>query len=448
MNIKQLLKNKQFLSFAGNIVMALLNIITSAILYRHMVKDEVGIWFVFLATFNLIDTFRTGILQTAFVKFFAGADKERGENVLGSTWYIGLLTTALVCLLTWPCCFFTGYIKNETITTILEWTGALFISTLPIVMATWLLQAQQRYMEILYIRLVNQASFILAVLGLIFFKRIDLNTVLLVNVLSCVLTCIVVFWCRWTGIGKLRKHTRGAVSEIYHFGKFSLGTSISSNLLRSSDTYIINFTLGPAAVAVYNIAQSLMNIIEIPLRSFVTTAMTSLSAAQNANRKAEVEKILKKYAGTLTILFIPVVIGAIALANVGVGLLGGGKWVGTPAANVFRIFMIFAIFFPIDRFTGVTLDVIHQPKINFYKVLTMLAINVVGDFAGIYLLHNLYGVAIASIPTFVIGTLFGYLSLKKFLNFNLGQILKTGYTETMTGVKGVLNKFAGKPSAY
>lgn len=427
--------------------MSSLNIITTAILYRYMSKGEIGIWIVFIATFNFIDTFRTGFLQTAFIKFFAGADKERADNVLGSTWYIGILTTIIVCLVTLPGFLWIGHIKNDSIAAIIRWTGVSFISTLPIVLATWILQAEQRYGQILYIRLVNQASFIIFIVWCIWFNQLTLTAVLFTNFLSNILASLLVFACRWTKVATLAKQTKQSVKEIFHFGKYSVGTSISTNLLRSSDTYIINFTLGPAAVAVYNIAQSLMNIIEIPLRSFITTGMSSLSAAQNNNRKDEVENILKKYAGTLTVLFIPIVIGALILADVGVGLLGGGKWAGTPAANIFRIFMIFAIFFPLDRFTGVTLDVIHQPRVNFYKVLTMLAINVTGDFVGIYFLHNLYGIAIASIPTFVIGTLFGYLSLKNFLNFNLGQILRVGYAESLILLKNLTGKFTGKPAA-
>jgi O-antigen/teichoic acid export membrane protein len=444
-NVKEFIRNKQFLSFAGNIIMSVLNILTNAVLYRHMEKDELGVWFVFIVTFTFIDTFRTGFLQTAFIKFFAGAQKERAENILGSTWYVGFLTTGIVCLLTLPGYFLFGNtLHDKSISVILGWTGVSFISTLPIVIATWILQAEQRYGPILYIRLVNQGVLISIIGWCIYSHQLTLTSLLIANLTTNVITSAIAFACGWTRLHTIFKQTTASVKEIYHFGKFSVGTSISSNLLRSSDTYIINFTLGPGAVAVYNIAQSLMNIIEIPLRSFVATAMTSLSAAQNNNYKEEVEKILKKYAGTLTILFIPVVIGAIAFADVGVGLLGGGKWVGTPAANVFRIFMIFAIFFPIDRFTGVTLDVIHQPRINFYKVLTMLVINVAGDFAGIYFLHNLYGVAIASIPTFVIGTLFGYLSLKHFLNFNLSQILRVGLAESIMMIKGVLRKLPGR----
>jgi len=422
--------------------MALFNLVTSAILFRHLSKADMGCYLFFLIIFTLIDTVRTGFLQTSFVKFYAGTTPERGANVLGSTWFIGLGITGIVAAINICGLFFLGYITDVAYITIIKWTSIQFISTLPIVMATWLLQAQQRYMAILYIRVVNQTSFILAVIGLIYFGSLTLDHVLLVNALGCFLTCIVAFSCNWTGIRALPKQSKEAVKELFHFGKFSMGTSISANLLRSSDTIIIKLTLGEAALAIYGAAQNLTNLLDIPLRSFVTTGMTSISAAQNRNEKEKVEEIFKKYAGALTIIFIPAVLFLVIFADVAVGLLAGGKYANTPAANIFRIFMIFAVFLPIDRFIGVTMDVIHKPKINFYKVLIMLAINVVGDLVGVYMMHSIYGIAIASIPTFVLGTLFGYFSLKLYLKFSFIEIVKLGWGEAIVLVKGALGKFA------
>ncbi len=439
-NIKAKLQNKHFLSLAGNIIMAGLGFVTVGILLRALTPVEIGSFFFFQTAFVLVDTFRTGFLQTAMIKFYAGADDARASNVVGSTWYIGLIITALSFVLTVPVMFFLHYISNEGIRVTLQWFSVSFLSTLPIVVATWVLQAEQRFDRILYVRLINQGSFIIMVILLIAFKRINLQTLMWANFLGCVFTCIYLFAKRWTHLGKLKYRSKESINELVHFGKYSVGTSISSNLLRSSDTFIINALLGTAAVAVYNIPQKFLEIIEIPLRSFLATGTPELSAAYNQDKKQEIGTILNKYAGMLTIAFIPVALVAIAFADIGVSLFSGGKYTHTEAANVFRIFMVFAVFFPVDRFFGVTLDVIHQPKRNAIKVFLMLVINVVGDFAGIWLLHNIYGVAIASIPTFLFGVLFGYYSLKKFLPVSFKGIFSTGFAEVKLLVQNALNK--------
>jgi O-antigen/teichoic acid export membrane protein len=425
------LKNKQFMSLAGTGTQAVLNVLTGAVLYRNLTQAEAGSWFFFQATFVLIDTFRTGLLQTAFITYYSGAIKERAQTVAGSTWYLAFIITCLALVINIPAFFILKYITNPSIIVIIKWFTLTFFATLPLVIATWILQAEQSFDKIFLVRLINQGSFIIMVIAAIILKQLTLNMVLITNLVSCVITSLVVWVLGWTQFKTIANRTKECVMELFHFGKFSVGTTISSNLLRSSDTFIINFTLGPAAVAVYNIPQTLMNIIDVPLRSFVATGMSSLAAAFNRNDDNELVYILKKYAGMLTIIFLPVSIVAIFLADFGVGLLAGGKYAHSEAANVFRIFIAFAVFFPLDRFTGVTLDVIHQPRVNFIKVLIMLAFNVVGDVLGVYLMHNIYGVAIASIPTFFIGTFFGYYSLKKFLNFSLWQTVVLGYKECM-----------------
>ena len=205
---------------------------------------------------------------------------------------------------------------------------------------------------------------------------------------------------------------------------------VSSSLLKSSDTFIINFMLGPAALAIYNLPQRLMEIIEVPMRSFIATAMPEMSVAANKNDPRSVTAIMKKYAGILTMVLVPVSIVAILSSNIIIGLIGGGKYVGTEAVNVFRILMLFAIFTPIDRFMGITLDIIHKPHLNFIKVLITLGVNSITDIIGIWIFHNIYGPAWASIFTFLVAVIYGYIMLRKYLKFTITGILRSGFAES------------------
>jgi O-antigen/teichoic acid export membrane protein len=198
-------------------------------------------------------------------------------------------------------------------------------------------------------------------------------------------------------------------------------------LLRGSDIFIISATLGAEAVAKYNIGLKLMEVIEIPLRSFIATAMPSLSAAYNRGLKTEMIYGMKKYAGLLTIALIPVCIASLVFAGVAVYLINGSR--DMQAANVLRIFMTFSLLFPADRFIALGLDVIHKPNINFLKILAMLAVNIVTDFAGIAIFGNIYGVALATVFPVIVGIWIGYWSLRKYENFTLLQIPAVGYAE-------------------
>lgn len=437
------LKNKHFLSLVGNGSMSVLAMITVGILLRFMDKDDVGYWFFFQSVFVLLDTFRTGFLQVAMIKFYTGAEKNRADAVLGSVWFLSLLITGILVIINLGAVFFLPTIQNIGIVSVIEWFGITFLLTLPSAIASWILQSDQRFDKLLLLRIINQGTFILMVLCVIFFKKLSLDLVLIINATSSGLVSLYCIAQGWTRIRTFGKRTKESILELFHFGKYSVGTTISTNLLRSSDTFIIMFVLGtagPAAVAMFTIPMRLMEIIEIPLRAFLSTGMPSMSEAFNKGRKEEVVAIMQKYAGTLTLALFPVSILAVLLADVAITLLGGNQYSGTNAVSVYRIFMSFAMFFPIDRFLGVTLDIIHQPRINFYKVLVMLVTNVLFDFIGIYLFGNINGVALATLFTFLSGVFFGYYWLKKYLDFTILGFFTVGFGE----IKMMFNQFLSK----
>ncbi|WP_337042750.1 oligosaccharide flippase family protein [Emticicia sp. 17c] len=437
------LRNRHFLSLVGNGSMAVLGMVTVAILFRFMSSDDVGYWFFFQSVFVLLDTFRTGFLQVALIKFYTGAEKAKAESVLGSVWYLSLLITGILVILNILAVPVLKFTDSVGLVTTIQWFGITFICTLPSSIASWILQADQRFDRLLLLRVINQGLFIIMILAMIIFEKLTLDKVLIINAISTASVSVFCLFRGWTRLRTFARRTSESIKELFHFGKYSVGTTISTNLLRSSDTFIIMFVLGtagPAAVAMYNIPMRLMEIIEIPLRSFLATGMPSMSEAFNKNNKKEVVHIMQKYAGMLTLALIPVSLVAVLLADIAIGILGGGKYTGTHAVTVYRIFMSFAMFYPIDRFLGVTLDIIHQPRINFYKVLIMLFTNVVFDFTGIYLFGNINGVAIATFFTFLSGVFFGYYWLRKYLDFTLLSFFTVGFAEIKSLINQVLYK--------
>lgn len=421
------LNNKHFLSLAGNGAMSVLAMITVAVLYRALTVEEIGYWVFFQTVAILLDTFRTGFLQVALVKFYTGTQQDRAKEVLGSVWFLAIVITAVLGIINLLFVPLKTYFDNPAILVIIQWFGWSFLSTLPSGIASWILQADQRFDKLLILRIITQGSFILSVILLIVFDQMHLQNVFIVNIASASLTSLIAVLAGWSGIKTLGSKTSACVKEIYHFGKYSVGTTISANMLRSADTFIVAYMLGPAAVAIYNLPGRLMEIIEIPLRSTLATAMSSLAKAFNTGNKREVAYIMQKYAGTLTLAFVPLALGAILFADIATGLLGGGKYVDSEAANLLRIMMLLAIFYPIDRFIAVSLDIIHQPKANFIKVLLMLLVNVIGDFVGIYLTGNLYGAALATSLPLLVGIFYGYYRFNQHIPFKLSGIFVSGY---------------------
>jgi O-antigen/teichoic acid export membrane protein len=229
------------------------------------------------------------------------------------------------------------------------------------------------------------------------------------------------------------------MKDISNFGKYSMSTMIGSNLLRSSDTFMIGAFLSPTAVAMYSVPAKLFEIVEIPLRSFVATALPNLSRLINNKDSEGLKHLFEKYAGMVTVMLIPFVVGSFIFAEYLVILLGGKQY--ADASNILRIFAVFALLMPLDRYTGVTLDVLNLPVKNFLKVLLMLMVKIAGNFIVIFTIGEVWAVAISSIFTFASGVILGVLFLKKSLDFSMKRLLRRGYAESKLFALKSLNKF-------
>lgn len=423
------LKNPHIVNLVGNAIMTVLNTIQAAIIFNYLSKEGMGNYIIFQSTIGLVDTFRAGLLTTAFITSYAGTSKERSAEVAGSAWFLSALITGAFVLINVVYLVIPFHMSDGGADLFIKWFGLVFIITLPSFIASCIAQAEQRFDRLLYIRTVSTGLSIVLVLALIFTKHLNLMSLVYAGFIAGGATSLMTIVLGWSRIGTIFKKTTETMKALFAFGKYSVGTSLGSNLFRNSDTYIINFMLGPGTLAVYNLGVRLMELVEIPLRSFAATVMPPLSAAYNQGNKYHVIYLLKKYSGLLTIILIPVVIGSLFFAEVAIWIVDK-KYLSTEAANVLRVFMTFALLYPVERFMALTLDAINQPKVNMIKLIFMLAANVIGDFAGIWIFGNIYGVALATILPIITGMIISYHWLQKYEKFALWDVYKVGWLET------------------
>ncbi|MCX6268466.1 MAG: oligosaccharide flippase family protein, partial [Bacteroidetes bacterium] len=141
--------------------------------------------------------------------------------------------------------------------------------------------------------------------------------------------------------------TRKTNRTLLDFGKFTTFTLIGTNLLRSADTLISSLSpLGTAAVALYSIPLKLIDLQQIPLRSFIATAFPKMSRASIKEDMEEVKKVFYTYAGAMSYLFIAMSLFIFVFADLLVLILGGKQYLGTDlvtGASAVMIVRIFAV---------------------------------------------------------------------------------------------------------
>ena len=378
--LAKILKSNNVLSLANNGLIAVFGLLGFVILVRSLPTMDYGAWVLFITAANFIDMLRFGITRTAIVRFLSGADEEKGNSLIGSNYVINLLSTSALAIVTYVIYFLAkDDIDKSGYYLFFQWFPLVAFVTLPFNNALSILQAKLRFDLILILRLINVGGFMLYLLVNMLFFKSDVVVILMAYIIINILSSVIASLFNWDGIKYIFKATKNDSKVILDFGKYTTGTLIGSNLLKSADTFIIGLSpfLGTVGVAFYSIPMKLTEIIEIPLRSFAMTAFPEMSKASIEGRVQDVKDLYYRNSGGLTLLIVPIMIFSFFFAEDFVTLLGGEQYAIT--ANIFRIFCVYGMLLPLDRFTGVALDAVNKPKQNFVKVMYMAAANLLGD---------------------------------------------------------------------
>jgi O-antigen/teichoic acid export membrane protein len=432
--LKKILREDNFLSLTGNLVIAILGISGFALLARSLSLDVFGEWVLFVTGGSFVEMFRFGITNTGLIRFLSGADKDSRTKLIGSNALIGLGATFLIAIILVSCyTFFNETISNSGYNLFFKWYPLLAFLNLPWNNALVVLQADRKYDKILIIKTINSGLFFLVILVNFFFIQMELNQLVIALIIINALTSFITIILGWDGTKLITKASSKTNKILLDFGKYTTFTLIGSNLLRSADIIIISLSpMGSAAVALYSIPLKLTEIQQIPLRSFVATAFPKMSKASVQGKVQEVKDLFYTYSGALTYLFVILSLFTFIFAEFLVLTLSGQQYLivdpitGFHVVDIVRVFSIYGLLLPIDRMTGIGLDSVNKPNINAIKVFVMVVANIIGDFIAIFVFKSLILVAVASILFTLIGIWMGMYFLNKELTLSYKDIFSSG----------------------
>lgn len=434
--VKKLVKEDNFLSLAGNLVIAFLGFAGFALLARSYKPEVFGEWVLFISSGSFIEMFRFGITNTAIIRYLSGANNEDRSQFIGSNWIIGLIATVFICIVLIGCnVLFHESIQHAGYGLFFSWYPILAFINLPYNTALVILQADQKFDKMLWIKTIYSGVFFAVLVANFLYLNLTLAQLVWANIAVNFLASLICLLGGMDGFSHIAKATRKKIRTLLDFGKYTTFTLIGTNLLRSADTLIISLSpLGTAAVALYSIPIKLTEIQQIPLRSFAATAFPKMSKASIHGKIDEIKSLFYTYSGAMTYLFVFVSLFTFAFADFFALVLGGKQYLGIDPVTGFntvlivRIFSIYGLLLPIDRMTGIGLDSINCPDKNAIKVFIMVVFNVIGDLIAVFIFKSLALVAVGSICFTLIGVWVGYYFLNKQLSLSFSKIFSEGIT--------------------
>lgn len=426
--VKKLKKNdtkkNASLSLFGNLLYSVLGFVGIALLARSLQLNEYGDWVIYLTAGSLLEMMRLGFMHTALVRFSSGSNETEQKEYIASGWIIGILFSLILSLIVFSIFLVVYFFEIKTpYYYFLMYYPIFTIIGLPISVSLSILQFKMQFAKILRMRFTNMSLNILVFFSAYIFK-LHVETVIQLHLLSTFTSSLNAIYNKWSGIENIKLYSKTKMKELMNFGKFSLGTLIGTNLLKSADTFILGLTLGAESAALYSVPLKLTETFEILLRSIVSVALPKMSSYSVKDQHHEVKRVFQDYSGMLTFVYIPVMLFCFIFAEFLLGILGGQEYV--QMANAFRVFCFYGLLLPIDRFTGVTLDCINLPSYNLRKVVVMTLFNIAFDILILQFTNDLRWVAFGTILTTAIGIVLGIKFLNKSFDTTIFSILKSG----------------------
>lgn len=407
-------------ALASNAIFAIAGLASFMLLSRNCPPSLFGEWVLFLSLSTFVDLVRFGLTRNAVIRLIASAKEEReGHLVNASGLRAGIAILAIITLLFYLTAFIGKSFIGEIYIRFLVWYPAVGLSNILWNNALSWLQARSKFRSVIWLRGTNIGLFIVGIALLIYTKRLSFDYILAVYLLSNIISSVYGLVRGWDSARYIGHSDRREIREILSFGKYSVGATLGSSLLKSADSFIISLSpiLGVTGVAIYAIPFKLVEMLELPIRSISMVGYNHFSATVLNHREGELRQLTARYILLMALTTLPVIIVVSLFPDMILRILGGNGYADhmEQMRIMLYILILYGIFLIPDRITGITLEALGQPKMNMYKVLLMAFFNILGDLIAVFVFHSLIGVVIATVIFVIIGVSVGYLLIPQQL---------------------------------
>ena len=234
------------------------------------------------------------------------------------------------------------------------------------------------------------------------------------------------------------------VKKLFTFGKYVLGTNLSTMFYKNIDKLTLGHLLGPAAFAVYDAAGKVTQMVETP--SFSVAAVVFPHSAERMARDgaAGVKMLYERSVAAILAIILPPLVLVVLFAKPIIWLFAGEQYMAS--ADVLRLTAFFGLFLPFAVQFGTVLDSTGRPATNFIFTLFTAFLNL-GLSYWLVSEFGLFGAAFATLLGYALSFIFMQIYL--FKNFKINALNAFGQVPAVYGIgwKILRQKLAGTAGA-
>jgi len=185
------------------------------------------------------------------------------------------------------------------------------------------------------------------------------------------------------------------------------------------DKMMLGSMVSVAAVAIYEIAIKVTNLLEIPTLSAAPVVFPQSAKEASEKGNYAVAKLYEQSVGLILTLIFPCVLVVQLMPELIVTMIAGDQYLET--VPLLRIVIFFGMFTPFLYQTGMALESIGRPNINFYFTLASFFLNLVLN-AVFITLFGIIGAAYGTLITYLIVFTLGQLMLNRLVGVQTKNI--------------------------
>jgi O-antigen/teichoic acid export membrane protein len=324
-------------SFFGGIVGAVIIFIVSILAGRHLGPEEYGKYSLIIAMASIFILPMLAGIDTALVHFLSKYTEKRKEYISSGLWVAGLLLFGFSCIL---------FVFTSRLAAFFSTEKALFQIALvfAVILATRnIFDAIARgYQDFKYQSIVRvlEALVVLFVFSIVYLSGQSTYLTIAVATLSgYVISIFVYVWRYRLLIGIQKKYTRSLLS----YGKFVFLGFIFTVTMSSLDKVFINKYIGAIELGLYNAYYTVSTLLIGQVIILLINVVFPFLSATNDHEG----KLLKKFNKIAIFAFIPMVVGCMCIARIGISFFGSSYYVDWFLLALFSCYSILLMYFSI-----------------------------------------------------------------------------------------------------
>jgi len=216
--------------------------------------------------------------------------------------------------------------------------------------------------------------------------------------------------------GKIAKaHVIEWIKKLALYGKWVLGTNMSTMFYKNIDKLTLGYLIGPAAFAIYDAAGKVTQLVEAPSFSIAAVVFPKGAERMAQQGAAGIKHLYERSVGAILAIIMPFLVLILLFSKPIMLLFAGPAYLDS--ANILVITAFFGMFLPFAVQFGTILDATGKPEINFAYTLFTAVLNL--GLSWFFIQEfGLMGAAWATLTGYAISFVLMQVYLNKYFKIN------------------------------